>query len=185
MTPSLEGWTTKAKEAPSPCEVRLVFNVLEMHLNVSSLSYHHLELYNLLSNSVDPKSINIDSIIRKVKCATLLNTSLLEEAKTRLIKMVQQWSFKDELRWLKSVENSNDLNKLLEKSSKISRLDPFLNRDEVIRVGGRLKKPFLNNECKRPILFPKVGKITNVLITFTNIYINVTSLILYLMGRFQ
>ena len=150
-----------------------------MHLNISSLSYHHLELYNLLSNSVDPKSINIDSIIRKVKCATLLNTSLLEEAKTRLIKMVQQWSFKDELRWLKS------LNKSLDKSSKISRLDPFLDRDEVIRVGGRLKKPFLNNECKHPILFPKVGKITNVLITFTNIYINVTSLILYLMGCFQ
>ena len=150
-----------------------------MHLNISSLSYHHLELYNLLSNSVDPKSINIDSIIRKVKYATLLNTSLLEEAKARLIKMVQQWSFKDELRWLKS------LNKSLDKSSKISRLDPFLDRDEVIRVGGRLKKPFLNNECKHPILFPKVGKITNVLITFTNIYINVTSLILYLMGCFQ
>ena len=156
-----------------------------MHLNISSLSYHHLELYNLLSNSVDPKSINIDSIIRKVKYATLLNTSLLEEAKARLIKMVQQWSFKDELRWLKSVEISNDLNKSLDKSSKISRLDPFLDRDEVIRVGGRLKKPFLNNEYKHPILFSKVGKITNVLITFTNIYINVTSLILYLMGRFQ
>ena len=37
--------------------------------------------------------INQHSIIRKVKCATLLKTSLLEEAKTRLIKMVQQWSF--------------------------------------------------------------------------------------------
>ena len=44
--------------------------------------------------------INQHSIIRKVKCATLLNTTLLQEAKTRLIKMVQQQSFKDELRWL-------------------------------------------------------------------------------------
>ena len=41
--------------------------------------------------------INQQSIIRKVKSATLLNTSLLEEAKTRLIKMVQQRSFEDEL----------------------------------------------------------------------------------------
>ena len=108
--------------------------------------------------------INQHSIIRKVNCATLLNTSLLEEAKTRLIKMVQQRSFEDELRWLKSVENSNDLNKSLDKRSKISRLDPFLDGDEVIHVGGRLEKSFLNNECKHPILFQKVGKITDLLI---------------------
>ena len=52
--------------------------------------------------------------------------------------MVQQRSFEDELRWLKSVENSNDLNKSLDKRSKISRLDPFLDVVEVISVGGRL-----------------------------------------------
>ena len=108
--------------------------------------------------------INQHSIIRKVNCAALLNTSLLEEAKTRLIKMVQQRSFEDELRWLKSVENSSDLNKSLDKRSKISRLDPYLDGDEVIRVGGRLEKSFLNNECKHPILFRKVGKITDLLI---------------------
>ena len=81
-----------------------------------------------------------------------------------MIKMVQQRSFEDELRLLKSVENSNDSNKSLDNRSKISRLDPFLDGDEVIRVGGRLDKSFLNNECKHPILFPKVGKITDLLI---------------------
>ena len=78
--------------------------------------------------------INQQSIIRKVKSATLLNTSLLEEAKTRLIKMVQQHSFKDELGWLKSVEDSNKLNKSRDKRSKISHLDPFLDGDEGMRV---------------------------------------------------
>ena len=34
----------------------------------------------------------------------------------------------------------------------------------MICVGGRLEKSFLNNECKHPILFPKVGKITDLLI---------------------
>ena len=104
------------------------------------------------------------SIIRKVNCGTLLNTSLLEEAKTRLIKVVQQRSFEDELQCLKSVENSNDFNKSLDKRSKISHLDPFLDGDEVISVRGRLEKSFLNNDCKHPILFPKVGKITDLLI---------------------
>ena len=108
--------------------------------------------------------INQSSIIRKVKCATLLNYSLLEEAKTRWIKMAQQRSFEDELRWLKFVQNSNDLNKSLYKRSKISCLDSFLDGDEVIGVGERLEKSFLNNECKHPILFPKAGKITVLLI---------------------
>ena len=62
------------------------------------------------------------------------------------------------------MENSNDLNKSLDKRSKISRLDPFLDGDEVIPVGGRLEKSFFNNECKHPILFQKVGKITDLLI---------------------
>ena len=49
--------------------------------------------------------INQREIIRKVKSATLLNTSLLQEAKTKLVKMVQQRSFEDEFRWLKSLKN--------------------------------------------------------------------------------
>ena len=110
--------------------------------------------------------INQHEITRKVKSATLLNTSLLQEAKTKLVKMVQQRSFKDEFRWLKSLKNSNDLNKALDKRSKISCLDPFLDGDEVIHVGGRLENSFLNNECKHPILLPKVGKITELLIKY-------------------
>ena len=108
--------------------------------------------------------ISQHGIIRKVKSATLLNTSLLQEAKTMLIKMVQQRSFKYELPWLKPVENSNDLNKSLDKRCQISHLDPFFDGDEVIHIGGRLGKSFLNNECKHPILLPKVGKITDLLL---------------------
>ena len=43
-------------------------------------------------------------------------------------------------------------------------MDPFLDGDEVIHVGGRLENSFLNNECKHPISLPKVGKITELLI---------------------
>ena len=34
----------------------------------------------------------------------------------------------------------------------------------MVCVGGRLEKSFLNDACKHPILFPKVGKITDLLI---------------------
>ena len=106
--------------------------------------------------------MNQHGIRRKVKSSTLLNTSLLQDAKTMLIKIVQQQSFKDKLRWLKSVENSNDLSKSLDERSKISRFNPFLDGDKVIRVGGTLETSFLNNDCKHPILLPKV--ITDLLI---------------------
>ena len=66
--------------------------------------------------------------------------------------------------WSKSAKNSNDLNKSLDKRSKISHLDPFLDGDEVIRVGGRLEKSFSSDECNHPILFLKVGKITDLLL---------------------
>ena len=76
---------------------------------------------------------------------------------------MQQQSFKDDFWWLKSLKNSNDLNKALDKRSKISRLDPILDGDDVIHVGGRLENSFLN-ECKHPILSPKVGKVTGPLL---------------------
>ena len=56
-------------------------------------------------NEILVSKINQRGIIRKVKSATLLNTSLLQEAKTTLIKIMQQRSFKGELQWLKSVKN--------------------------------------------------------------------------------
>ena len=36
--------------------------------------------------------------------------------------------------------------------------------DEAIHVGERLEKSFLSNGCKHPLLLPKVGKITDLLI---------------------
>ena len=71
--------------------------------------------------------------------------------------MAQQWSFSIKLQWLKSVENSNDLNKSLDKRSKIFHLEPFLDVNEIIQVGGRLEKLFLDNECKYLILLQKAG----------------------------
>ena len=70
--------------------------------------------------------VNQCEIIRKVKSATLLNTSLLQEAKTKLVKMVQQRSFKDEFRWLKSLKNSNDLKKSTGQEKQDFSLGPIL-----------------------------------------------------------
>ena len=62
------------------------------------------------------------------------------------------------------MEDKTWLNKALGRRSKISRLDPFLDKDGIIHVGGRLDSCFINNNCKHPILLPKDGKVTTLII---------------------
>ena len=89
----------------------------------------------------------------------LLGTSLMEEAKSIIIKMVQKRSFNDEFKWLKSMKDKPWVKKALERRSKILRLDPFLNKDETIRVGGRLGNCFINNNCKHLYCYQKMEKL--------------------------
>ena len=89
----------------------------------------------------------------------LLGTSLMEEAKSIIIKMVQKRSFNDEFKWLKSMKDKPWVKKALERRSKILRLDPFLNKDETIRVGGRLGNCFINNNCKHLCCYQKMEKL--------------------------
>ena len=111
---------------------------------------------NLVS-AINHKSSN--KILKKNK--SLLKTSLMEEAKNIIIKLVQKRNFNDEF---KSMEDKTWVNKALDRRNKISRLDPFLDKDGIIRIEGRLDNYYINNNCKHPILLPKDGKVTTLII---------------------
>ena len=111
---------------------------------------------NLVS-AINHKSSN--KILKKNK--SLLKTSLMEEAKNIIIKLVQKRNFNDEF---KSMEDKTWVNKALDRRNKISRLDPFLDKDGIIRIEGRLDNYFIKNNCKHPILLPKDGKVTTLII---------------------
>ena len=115
-----------------------------------------LVMSNLVS-AINHKSSN--KTLKKNK--SLLKTSLMEEAKNIIIKLVQKRSFNDEF---KSMEDKIWVNKALDRRNKISRLDPFLDKDGFIRIEGRLDNYFINNNCKHPILLPKNGKVTTLII---------------------
>ena len=115
-----------------------------------------LVMSNLVS-AINHKSSN--KTLKKNK--SLLKTSLMEEAKNIIIKLVQKRSFNDEF---KSMEDKTWVNKALDRRNKISRLDPFLDKDGFIRIEGRLDNYFINNNCKHPILLPKNGKVTTLII---------------------
>ena len=75
--------------------------------------------------------------------------------------MVKKRSFNVEL---KSMEDKTWVNKALGRRGKISRLDPFLDKDGIIRVRARLGNCFISNNCKHPILLPKDGKVATLII---------------------
>ena len=90
----------------------------------------------------------------------MINSSLLKEADIEIIKMVQARKFAAEIKCLRPKDCSSDGEGRLKGNSKVSQLDPFLDEDGVLRVGGRLHKSYLNDGYKHPVLLPKEERVT-------------------------
>ena len=61
-------------------------------------------------------------------------------------------------------QNAHTRNKKLKQTSWLFRLNPFLDGEGSLRVGGQLQKATLAYEVKHPILAPKKSHITELLI---------------------
>ena len=69
------------------------------------------------------------------KSNDLKDVQMMEEAKKLIIRMVQSGSFGTEIKTMRS----NRKNQCIKRESPLYRLDPFIAKDGIIRVGGRLK----------------------------------------------
>lgn len=81
----------------------------------------------------------------------------LNESYDRLIKLAQDQEFSSELNSLKN-------RSIVPKDSKIKSLDPFIDEDEFLRVGGRLQYSDQPYNFKHPILLPKKHPLTKLII---------------------
>lgn len=88
-----------------------------------------------------------------------LSTQELSEARLKIFKIVQQSAFSEDLSSLKSKSN-------LSCSSRLKRLNPFLDENNVIRVGGRLNRSSLSHEAKHPVVLPKKHHVVELLIQY-------------------
>ena len=96
---------------------------------------------------------------RLAEITTLINMELLEKAQKMIFKMLQQHSFSHEISSLKS-------NTIIHRSSSLFKLDPFLDTDGVLRVGGRLKRSMLDINEVHPVILPKANLITEAIVTW-------------------
>ena len=77
-----------------------------------------------------------------------LQTDEIADANITLIRLIQRCEFGSELECLKA-------NKSIKSKSKLLNLNPFLNSDNVICVGGRLRNADLSMQNKFPYILPK------------------------------
>ena len=81
-----------------------------------------------------------------------------------LAKSVQQKYFKEEYNCLKLIEGKDSDSRRLNRKCSISQFDPLIDESDVIRVGGRLQSSHISDDCKHPILLPRKGKVSDLII---------------------
>ena len=104
---------------------------------------------------------NLDSMQRGVQAKDLENAGRV------ILREIQKAAFKEEIAKLQKAEQQGDLNKArnpIKAKGPLSRLDPFLDENSILRVGGRLRRANLPDEVKFPIILPKKDHISKLII---------------------
>ena len=99
----------------------------------------------------------------------------MRKAEQAILKSLQEEVFPEEIKILKSLEVQNDdasrefakrRNLSMKKTSSLYRLDPYLDKDGVLRVGGRIRNALVSYEIKHPVILPSKGHITALLVRY-------------------
>ncbi|GFQ71838.1 integrase catalytic domain-containing protein [Trichonephila clavata] len=101
----------------------------------------------------------LNNLKQSVILSGSLSASELDLAETKLIRMAQREIFSAEIRNL-------HYHKIILPNSKIKNLNPFLDRDGILRVGGRLGNSDLPYVAKYPAILPSNHKLTNIIMYF-------------------
>ena len=97
------------------------------------------------------------------KTSKPLNVEMLGNAATVIFRMVQRKSFLEEVKALSSgTHNTNGVNQ----SSSLFKLDPFLDSNGVLRVGGILNRSRLTSNEAHLVVLPKTSNITEAVVIF-------------------
>ena len=95
----------------------------------------------------------------------LIEVNDLKRAEEVILKAVQDDSFSEELKRLKSAQpTTNEGKRLVKKNSTLFRLDPFVDNDGLLRVGGRLRRADVPHEVAHPILLPNQSHVTDLVV---------------------
>ena len=90
---------------------------------------------------------------------------MLENAAAVIFRMIQSKSFLEEVKALSSsTQNYNGVNR----SSTLLKLDPFLDSNGVLQVGGRLSRSKLTINEAHEVVLPKTSNITEAVVIWSH-----------------
>ena len=105
----------------------------------------------------------------------------LQEAEKTIIRCLQYEHFREELQILCDLNVTNGetnrnqarkRNQALRKTSSLYKLDPFVDHDGIIRVGGRIRRADTPVDLKHPVIIPRKGHLTELLIQHHHLKVN-------------
>ncbi|GBL96433.1 hypothetical protein AVEN_43743-1 [Araneus ventricosus] len=92
-----------------------------------------------------------------IKLRPFFLKSEFEEARNVIVKYIQEEAFAEEMQRLKIIKPIKQHSKLLE-------LCPYLDENEILRVGGRLRNVKLHENTKYTVILPKDHVVTDLII---------------------
>ena len=116
----------------------------------------------------------------QAKCGQPVTVEDLQKAELEVIKHVQRENFQKEIEILESVKVTDSTpdrriakqrNKMMRGTSTVYRLDPFLDEDGVMRVGGRIRNAEAPTGIRHPIILPRTHHITTLVIRHCHVQI--------------
>ena len=102
-----------------------------------------------------------------------VNLEEIARAEVEIIRCLQHEHFQEEIATLRKRDVSGEYvdrkeakqrNDKLKKASNLYRLDPFLDEDQILRVGGRLRRAELPVDVKHPVILPRKPHVTKLII---------------------
>ena len=114
-------------------------------------------------------------IVRRPKesYTPILTVEEIKSGEKEIFKAVQAMAFHEDISTLKSLQakvegeersTARQKKTAMRKTSSLHCLDPFLERDGVLRVGGRIKRGSFMEEIKFPVIIPRKGHVTYLII---------------------
>ena len=101
-----------------------------------------------------------------------LTVEELLSAKREILKAAQKDAFSREMGMLKPFQEGQDRSSAQQKkrtmkaTSSLYCLDPFIDHDGVLRVGGRIQRGHFTDDTKFPVILPRKGHITSLIIKY-------------------
>lgn len=105
-----------------------------------------------LSTAVQPETAHTDRVL-----STYLTTSELLASNNMIVKFMQRCEFEEEYKLLTK-------GKMVNNKSPIYKLNPYIDNEGILRVGGRLNKTSLPIGMKNPIILSRNGRLTQLVI---------------------